>query len=187
MLFVNGIVSGAGGGGASCTFCATVGAAFAFVATFSATFAAGACDAGSVGAGGVGVAVVAGGLAVAYGLAAGSLVGGGAGGVGLTVVSGGHLYILHVELGVLQVVVVLGLHEEYHCLCDEEGDDDCGEPVGALLQAGEPCAAVPAAALEHRPEAVGHVEPQGYESNDVCHKNPPLREGFLEEEGAGGR
>ena len=68
----------------------------------------------------------------------------------------------------------------------EPEEYDRGDDVGDAFQTGVPGVVGPSDALEHRPYAVGEVEPQGGEPHEVDHHVVPLREGVADQRGAVG-
>ena len=72
----------------------------------------------------------------------------------------------------------IGLYEGVDSHADEGEADYRNDDYAYDLDALEPGAAVPADGLEHAPESVGEVEPQGGEPEDVYHENPPVSEGL---------
>ena len=63
----------------------------------------------------------------------------------------------------------------------EEDADEGGEDDTDHLDALEPGRAVPADSLEHAPEAVGEVEPDGKEPAEIESEDPPVSEHGREE------
>ena len=76
----------------------------------------------------------------------------------------------------------MSLHGEDDCLGDEKHHHDRAPPAGDLLEALDPGLVVPTYRLEHRPETVVEVEPEGDEADDVDNRGVDLRECLLEEE-----
>ena len=75
----------------------------------------------------------------------------------------------------------MGTDCEHDSFSDEEKDYDGCPPATDGLEAGEPGVIVPSAALEHRPEAVVHVEPESDEADDVDDGCPHELEGLIDE------
>ena len=76
----------------------------------------------------------------------------------------------------------IGLDESIDSDACEEHADDADHDYTDILDALEPGGAVPAHSLEHAPESVYEVEPDGGEPDEVDHEHPPLAEYGSEEE-----
>ena len=71
----------------------------------------------------------------------------------------------------------MSLDVSVDCGADKEQDDQGAHDNTDDAQAREPLLVVPADGLEHRPETMVEVEPDGYEPNDVEGEDPPVTEG----------
>ena len=69
-----------------------------------------------------------------------------------------------------------------HGSAQEHGHDDGAHDDADNLQAGQPLLVVPADGLEHAPETVVQVQPDGDEPNNVQSQDPLLTEGIHQQE-----
>ena len=70
----------------------------------------------------------------------------------------------------------IGLDESIDSDACEEHADDADHDYTDILDALEPGGAVPAHSLEHAPESVYEMEPDGCEPEEVDDKHPPVAE-----------
>ena len=75
----------------------------------------------------------------------------------------------------------MSLYKGVYGGADEQQDNKGAYDDADDAQAGQPLFVIPADGLEHAPETVVEVQPQGYEPNDVQGQDPPLAEGGHEE------
>ena len=80
----------------------------------------------------------------------------------------------------------MGLNSEHDGLGDEKCDNHGGPDIADTFYAVHPNLAVPAYGLEHRPETMGHVEPQGDEADQIHDEGNGLTEGNRQEPCSGG-
>ena len=76
----------------------------------------------------------------------------------------------------------VGLDESVDRSGDEEEDDDAGDDNADDLEPLEPGLSAPAYRLEHAPETVYEVEPDGDEPNDIEDEDPPFAERGIQQE-----
>ena len=98
---------------------------------------------------------------------------------------GRHSLILVHQFGAGGVGVAVGLDGEHNGFGNKQADNDSYPCIADAFQTLHPCVVIPSYGLHHRPEAVGHMEPQGDETDEVDREGPPLTEGDFEEPGSG--
>ena len=76
----------------------------------------------------------------------------------------------------------MGLDEDIDGGAQEQEDDQGAHDDADDLEAGQPLLVVPADGLEHGPETVVEVEPDGDEPHHVDGKDPPVTEGIEQQQ-----